>query len=191
MSVLIVGLVIFFGAHSVSIVNRDFRDRMRARLGEMPWKGLYSLVSLAGFVLMVWGYGLARAEPVVLYVPPLWMRYVAVVLLVPVFPLLVAAYLPSRIGAAARHPMLLATKLWALAHLMANGMLADLLLFGAFLVWAIADRIAVKRRAAPAAAAPPASLANDVVAVVAGLAIYLAFALWLHAWLFGVAPIAR
>jgi uncharacterized membrane protein len=190
MSVLILGLAIFFGVHSLSIVNRDFRDRMLAKYGEKPWKGGYSLVSLIGFVLIVWGYGLARAEPVLLYVPPLWLRYVAIVLLLPVFPLLIAGHLPSRIGAAARHPMLLATKLWALAHLLTNGMLADLLLFGAFLAWAGADRISVKRRGPPPQAAAPATMANDMVVVIAGVAIYLAFVLWLHAWMFGVAPIA-
>jgi uncharacterized membrane protein len=190
MGVLILGLVIFFGVHSVSIVNRDLRDRTLERIGEAAWKGGYSLVSLIGFALIVWGYGLTRAEPVLLYQPPLWLRYVAIVFLLPVFPLLVAAKLPSRIGAAARHPMLLATKLWALAHLLANGMLADVLLFGAFLGWAIADRIAVKRRGPPAQATPPASVANDMVVLIVGIAIYLAFMLWLHAWLFGVAPIA-
>ncbi|MDH3712934.1 MAG: NnrU family protein [Gammaproteobacteria bacterium] len=190
MGVLILGLAIFFGVHSLSIVNRDFRDRMLAKFGEMPWKGGYAVVSLIGFAFIVWGYGLARAEPVLLYLPPLWLRYVAIVLLIPVFPLLIAAYLPSRIGIAARHPMLLATKIWALAHLLANGMLADVLLFGAFLAWAVADRISVKRRGPPAQATAPASNANDMFVVIAGVAIYFAFILWLHAWIFGVAPIA-
>lgn len=190
MGVLVLGLVIFFAIHSISIVNRDLRNRLQDRLGEGPWKGLYSLVSLVGLALIIWGYGLARAEPVVVYVPPLWLRHVAMILLLPIFPLLIAANLPSRTAVAARHPMLLATKLWALAHLLVNGMLADVLLFGAFLVWAIADRIAVKRRVpAPAAPTAPASLKNDVIVVVAGLAIYVLFVLWAHAWLFGVAPV--
>jgi len=190
MGVLILGLAIFLGVHSVSITNRDFRNRMVERLGEKPWRGVYSIISLIGFALIVWGYVLARAEPVLLYVPPLWLRYVALALLVPVFPLLIAANMPSRIGVAAKHPMLLATKLWALAHLLANGMLADVFLFGAFLAWAIADRIAVKRRQPQSQTAAPASATNDVIVVVAGLAIYAAFLLWLHAWAFGVAPIA-
>ncbi|MDH3452256.1 MAG: NnrU family protein [Gammaproteobacteria bacterium] len=188
MGALILGLAIFFAAHSVSIVNREFRNRAIAKLGEMPWKGVYSLISLVGFVLIVWGYGAARAEPILLYMPPLWLRYVALVLLLPVFPLLIAAYLPSRISVVAKHPMLLAAKLWAVAHLLTNGMLADVLLFGAFLAWAVADRIAVKRREPATEAAAPSSPANDIIVSVAGVAVYLAFVLWLHAWLFGVAP---
>jgi len=189
MGILILGLAIFFAVHSVSIVKRDYRDRMVAQIGEGPWKGIYSLISLVGFALILWGYGMAGQTPVLLYVPPLWLRYVAIVLLAPVFPLLIAAYLPSRLGVAARHPMLLATKLWALAHLMANGMLADVLLFGTFLAWAVADRIAVKRRAPTVVKVAPSSIANDVIVVVAGIALYLAFLLWLHAWLFAVAPL--
>lgn len=190
MGTLILGLVIFFAVHSVSIFSRPFRDRMVETLGEMPWKGVYTLLSLIGVVLIVWGYGAARAEPTVLYVPPLWLRHVALVLLLPVFPLFVATYLPSRIGVAARHPTLLATKLWAFAHLLANGMLADVLLFGAFLAWAVADRIAVKRRAVTREVTAPATIANDVIVVVVGLAAYVAFLLWAHTWLIGVPPIA-
>jgi uncharacterized membrane protein len=164
---------------------------MAARLGEWPWKALYSVVAVAGLVLVVWGYGLARAEPVVLYAPPVWLRHLALLLLVPVFPLLLAAYLPGRIKAVTGHPMLAATKLWALAHLLANGTLADVVLFGSFLVWAVADRVSMKRREErPIPSAPPSRL-NDIVAVVGGLALYAAFVLWAHAWLFGVSPIGR
>ena len=190
MGTLILGLVIFFAVHSVSIVNRAFRDRMVETLGEIPWKGVYTLLSVVGVVLIVWGYGAARLEPTVLYVPPLWLRHIALVLLLPVFPLFVATYLPSRIGVAAKHPTLLATKLWALAHLLANGMLADVLLFGAFLAWAVADRIAVKRRAVTREVTAPATFTNDVIVVVVGLAVYVAFLLWVHTWLIGVPPIA-
>lgn len=105
MNVLLPGLVVFFGMHSVSIVNDPWRSRRAARMDEWPWKGLYALVSIAGFALIVWGYGLARQDPVVLYTPPAWLHPVAMVLLVPVFPLLLAAYLPGRIQTAARHPM--------------------------------------------------------------------------------------
>jgi uncharacterized membrane protein len=189
MGALLLGLAIFFGVHSVSIVNERWRNRTAAAIGEGPWKGLYALASIAGFVLIVWGYGLARQEPVVLYSPPVWLRHVAMLLLVPVFPLLVAAYLPGRIQAATRHPMLVATKLWAFAHLLANGTAADVLLFGAFLAWAVADRISLKRRTPRSVPHVPASGANDAIAVVAGLALYVAFVLWLHAWLIGVAPI--
>jgi uncharacterized membrane protein len=159
------------------------------RWGETPWKGLYTLVAVAGFVLLVIGYGIARQSPVVLYSPPVWTRHLALLLMLPVFPLLLAAYLPGRIKAAARHPMLVAVKLWALAHLLANGTLADVLLFGAFLAWAVADRISVKRRAPRAVPGAPARPVNDVIAVVGGLAIYAAFVLWLHRALIGVSPL--
>ena len=186
MNVLLLGLVIFFGGHSVSIVNDPWRGRMVAKMGEWPWKGLYALVSLIGFVLIVWGYGLARHDPVVVYTPPGWLRPVAMVLLVPVFPLLLATYLPGRIQAAAQHPMLVATKLWAVAHLLANGMLADLLLFGAFLVWAVLDRISMKHRTQWPVPSVPPSRVNDLIAVAGGLALYAAFVLWLHGWLIGI-----
>jgi uncharacterized membrane protein len=189
MEILIAGLVIFLGMHSISIVNSGWRERTVARLGEQTWQGLYGLVSLVGFVLIVWGYGLARQEPVVLYVPPVWLRHVTLLLLVPVFPLFLAAYLPGRIQSTTKHPMLAAVKLWAFAHLLANGMLADVLLFGAFLAWAVADRISLKHRTGPAVQGAPPSKLNDVIAVVAGLALYVAFLFWLHRWLIGVPPV--
>lgn len=191
MNILLLGLVIFFGAHSVSIVNDPWRNRMAASIGEWTWKGVYALLSIAGFVLIVWGYGLARQDPVVLYTPPAWLHPVAMVLLIPVFPLLLAAYLPGRIQAAARHPMLASTKLWAVAHLLANGMLADVLLFGAFLVWAVLDRISMKHRTQRPVPSVPPSRANDLIAVIGGLALYAVFVLWLHGWLIGVPLIAR
>ena len=190
MSWLVLGLVVFLGVHSVSIVAPAWRDGMVERLGEAPWKGLYTLASLAGFVLIVIGYGAARADPVLLYTPPTWLRHLALLLLVPVFPLLLAAYLPGRIKTAAKHPMLLATKLWAFAHLLANGSLADVLLFGGFLAWAVADRISLKRRTPrPVPGAPPSD-ANDAIVVIAGLALYGLFVVWAHGALIGVAPLA-
>lgn len=191
MTLLIVGLVLFIGVHSVSIVNEPWRDRMQARLGEGAWKGLFALLSLLGLLLIIWGYEAARLTPTVLYVPPTWLRHVALLLLLPVFPLLLSTYLPGRIKSAAKHPTLLATKLWAVAHLLANGMLADVLLFGALLAWAVADRISMKHRSARPLPAAPSSAANDFIAVGVGLALYVAFVLWLHAWLFGVAPVGR
>ena len=187
MLLLILGLVLFLGIHSVSIVSASGRNRLVQQLGEGPWKGLYSLVSLAGFVLIVVGYGAAREAPVVLYTLPNGFRHLAAVLMLPVFVLLLAAYLPGRIQRAAKHPMLLAVKLWALAHLLANGTLADVLLFGGFLAWAVADRISVKRRGVTAPQAR-GSAVNDVIAVVVGLGIYVLFVVWAHAWLFGVRP---
>jgi uncharacterized membrane protein len=186
MGLLIAGLVIFLGMHSVAIVNDPWRQGMVARLGEWPWKGLYSLVSLVGLVLIVWGYGQARMDPTVVYVAPDWGRHLTMLLMLPVFPLLLAAYLPGRIQAATRHPMLAAVKFWALAHLIANGMLADLLLFGGFLAWAVADRISLKRRTEPSVPRLPAAKANDLIAVVGGLVLYGLFLAWLHGALFGI-----
>ena len=187
MTLLILGLLLFLGVHSVSIVARPWRDATIARIGEGPWKGGYTLISLIGFALIVYGYGLARQQPVVIYTPPAGLRHLAMLVMLPVFPLLLAAYLPGRIQRAAKHPMLLSTKLWALAHLLANGMLADVLLFGGFLLWAGLDRMSVARR--PATAAPKAGgKANDLIAVVAGLLIYGVFVGGLHLWLFGVSP---
>jgi uncharacterized membrane protein len=189
MGYLILGLVIFLGVHSVSIVAPAWRDSMVTRMGQHAWKGVYSLASIASFVLLIWGYGLARMEPVVLYAPPAWLRWASVVLMLPAFPLLLAAYFPGRISAALKHPMLSAVKFWALAHLLANGMLADVLLFGGFLAWAIADRISFKRRPQrPIRTAPPNRL-NDAIAVVAGLGLYVLFVFWLHVRWFGVSPL--
>lgn len=189
MTLLILGLVIFLGAHSVAIVAPAWRDAQLAARGEKAWKGIYTAISLIGFVMLVYGYGLARQAPVVLYVPPTWLRHLALLLLVPVFPMLLAAYLPGRIKTATKHPMLLATKLWATAHLLVNGNLNDVLLFGGFLVWAVADRISLKRRPVRAIPGAPARPANDLIAIVAGLALYAAFVLKLHLWLFGVNPL--
>ena len=189
MGVLLLGLIIFFTVHSVSIFNMPWRDHTVAKVGEWPWKGLYSLAAIIGFVLIVWGYGLARHDPVVIYLPPAWLRHLAILLLVPVFPLLLTTYLPGRILAATKHPMLLATMLWAVAHLLANGMLVDVLLFGSFLGWAVVDRISMNHRTQrPIPGAPP-SKANDIIAVVVGLALYVAFVLWFHTRLIGVSPI--
>lgn len=186
MATLVLGLLLFLGVHSVSIINDPWRDRMADRMGELPWKGLYSIISIVGVVLIVQGYDAARYDPVVLYTPPDSLRHLALLLLLPVFPLLLAAYLPGRIKAAASHPMLLAVKLWALAHLLANGMLADVLLFGGFLAWAVADRISQKRRTPRPIPGIPESNRNDIIAVAAGLAVYVVFVMWLHRAVIGV-----
>ena len=187
MLMLVAGLVLFLGVHSVSIVSRSGRDALVQKLGEGAWNGLYSLVALAGFVLIIYGYAKAREAPVPLYQLPTAARHASALLMLPVFVLLAAAYLPGRIQRAAKHPMLLAVKFWALAHLLANGTLADVLLFGGFLAWAVADRISVKRRGVVAPQAP-GSAVNDAIAVVVGLAIYGLFVGGAHAWLFGVRP---
>ena len=186
---LVAGLVIFLGVHSISIVARDWRERTVARIGPAAWKALYSVASLIGFLLIVGGYAQARLDPVILYQPPVWARHLTALLMLPVFPLLLATYLPGRIKAAVKHPMLTATKAWALSHLLANGMLADVLLFGGFLAWAVADRIAVGKRSAQrrTPGAPPSKV-NDVIAVIGGLAIYVVFVVWAHQRFIGVPP---
>jgi uncharacterized membrane protein len=193
MVLLILGLVVFLGIHSVSIVAPRWRTRQLARFGEKPWKGIYSLASLIGLVLLIYGYGESRHAPVVLYTPPMALRHIALLVMLPVFPLFLATYFPGRISAAAKHPMLLSIKLWATAHLLANGTLGDVVLFAAFLAWAVADRISVKRRTADEQhdipKAPPKPF-NDAIAVVAGLAIYAAFLAGVHRWLIGVSPLA-
>jgi uncharacterized membrane protein len=185
---LVAGLVVFLGVHSIRIFAPHWRERMIARIGAGPWKVIYSLASLAGFLLIIGGYSAARLEPVVLYNPPFWMRHLVALLMLPVFPLLLAAYLPGRIKAAVKHPMLTATKAWALSHLLVNGMLADVLLFGGFLAWAVIDRISAGKRPQAAVRGAPLSIRNDVIAVVAGLALYGVFVMWAHVRLFGVAP---
>jgi uncharacterized membrane protein len=185
----ILGLVVFFGIHSVAIVAPAWRDDQAARHGG-SWKGIYSVVSLVGLVLLIYGYGMARQVTPVVWSPPTFMRHIALLVMLPVFPLLLAAYLPGRIKAAAKHPMLLAVKFWALAHLLANGSLVDVILFGSFLAWAIADRIAVKKRPVQRVipGAPPGR-ANDAIALVGGLVIYAAFLAGVHRWLIGVSPL--
>lgn len=190
MTALILGLLLFLGAHSVRIFADGWRSRQLARLGEGKWKGLYSVVSAIGFVLIIWGYGLARADPVLLWSPPLWTRHVAALLTVPAFMLLAAAYVPgTRIKARLGHPMVAGVKLWAFAHLLANGTLPAVVLFGAFLVWAVADFASARRRDRRAGTVyPPGSLVRDALAVVAGLVAWAAFAFLLHGWLIGVRP---
>lgn len=190
MSVLIVGLIVFLGVHSVRIVAEPWRSAQIARRGLNAWKGLYSLVSLAGFVLIVWGYGLARAEPLALWAPPAWTRHVAALLTLPAFVLIAAAYVPgSRIKAAVGHPMVAGVKVWAIAHLLSNGNLADVLLFGAFLLWAVADfRSARQRDRAAGVSYRPGTAARDGLVIAAGTGVWALFAGFLHLWLIGVRP---
>jgi uncharacterized membrane protein len=190
MTYLIAGLVLFFAVHSIAIVAPAWRDATAARLGEPAWKALFALASTVGFVMLVHGYGVARGDAPVLYATPSWMRHVTALLMLPVFPLLLATYLPGRIRTAVRHPTLVATKTWAVAHLLVNGSVADVLLFGSFLAWAVADRIAVGRRAVQRRLpGPPPTRWNDLVAVVGGLALYAFFVGWAHLHLIGVPPL--
>lgn len=186
MDKLILGLVVFFGGHSMSLLALGWRDRMAKRLGVRAWQGAYSILALVGFYLLVTGYGAARPTAATLYAPLPWLHYVAAVLMLPVFTLALSSVLPGRIRARAGHPLLLATMLWAVAHLLTNGSAADVLLFGAFLAWAVAVRLSLARRPARRMIVLPAGMANDFIAVVGGLALYAAFIFGLHARLFGV-----
>ena len=193
MAVLLLGLVLFLGVHSTRIVAEGWRTRTIARVGEMPWKGGYTVASIVGLVLLVWGYGLARQNPVVLWTPPRGMNHLSALLMVFSFVLLVAAYVPrNAIKARLHHPMVLGVKVWALAHLVANGTLADVLLFGAFLVWAVFSfRAARQRDRSGNVTYAAGTMAGTLTTVVVGLALFAVFVLWAHAWLIGVQPISR
>jgi uncharacterized membrane protein len=190
MTLLLLGLALFLGVHSTRIVADGWRAATVARVGAMPWKGIYSLLSIAGFVLIVIGYGAARQSPVVLFAPPVWTRHLAALLTIPAFVLLVAAYVPGNaIKRAVGHPMMAGVKVWALAHLLANGTLADVLLFGTFLSWAVLGFIAARRRDRAAGTTYPAGPGSrTAIAVVVGVVAWAVFAFALHRPLIGVAP---
>jgi uncharacterized membrane protein len=192
MLILLLGLVIFLGSHSVRVFAEGWREATIARLGEGPWKGLYSLVSIVGFVLIIWGYAIWRADSAVLFEPPVWLKHVALLLNLVAF-ILIGAYIApaGRLKARLGHPMILGVKLWAFAHLLSNGRVAELVLFGAFLAWAIIDFAASRRRDrehGTVRVAGPAT--NDAIALGIGVAIWAVF-LWRgHEWLIGVSPLA-
>lgn len=192
MAMLIAGLLLFIGTHSTRIFADDWRSTMIARLGEKPWKGLISVLSVAGFVLMIVGYDAARSAPVPIYAPPTWLRHLSVLLMVVASILLVATYVPrNALKAKMGHPMVLSVKTWAFAHLLANGTLADLLLFGSFVIWAVLDfRVSRRRDRANGTVYPEGAVGNTLVTVVLGVVVWAVFALWLHARWVGVAPIA-
>jgi uncharacterized membrane protein len=195
MLVLILGLVLFLGMHAVTM-KRDWRAQLIERFGAGGYKGLYSAVSILGFLLLIYGYGLQRAAGyTVVWEPPVWTRHLALLLNLPIFILLAVGRRPSWLLSRVKHPMLLAVKIWATAHLLANGDLGSMLLFGGFLGWAVMARISVKRR--PEEIARAAAMTNvafgrrDVIAIAAGLVLYVVFALWLHPLLIGVPVITR
>jgi uncharacterized membrane protein len=190
MTLLIIGIIVFLGLHLLPTVS-GLRDRLVSRFGQNGYRALFSLLSIAGFVLLV--YGFAKAPVVQVWSPPGWTRWVAIVLMLPAFILLVAAYVPGRIKARLKHPFLVAIKIWAFAHLIANGDLASIILFGSFLAYAVYDRITLKRRAARGLVTVPASgpPRNDVIAVVLGTVFYVVFLVWLHPLLIGTAPLPQ
>jgi uncharacterized membrane protein len=190
MTLLILGLVIFLGVHSVRIFADGWRTRTLARVGEPAWKGVYTVLSIVGFALIVWGYGAARQQPVVLWAAPVWTRHLAALLTLVAFVMLFAAYVPGNgIKARLKHPMVLGVKVWAGAHLLANNTLADLLLFGGFLVWAVLDfRSSRQRDRASQVIYPPGRAGATAVTVVLAVVAWAVFAFWAHAALIGVRP---
>jgi len=190
MAALIAGLVVFFTGHSVSLVAPSWRMRQIARMGIGPWKLAYSAISIAGFVLIVWGFGMARAQGIVVWQPPVWTRHVAVALTILGFVLIAAGYIPgTAIKTALWHPMTAGVALWALGHLIANGGVADVVLFGAFFVWASIAFVARRRRDRDAGVVyAGGSVARNAIAVAAGIVVSLLFALYLHGPLIGVRP---
>ncbi len=191
MTALMLGLIVFFGIHSVRIISDDFRTRQIEKVGIRTWRAMYAAVSLVGLVLIVVGYAEARGAPQVIWYPAPWLMHVAILLTIPSFILFAAAYVSgTRIRNKVGHPMLLGIKVWAFAHLIANGMLADVLLFGTFLVWGVAAYASARRRdRRDGTILPIGPLRRDLLAVVIGLVAWAVFALWVHRWLFGVAPL--
>ncbi len=190
MLLFLLGLILFLAVHSVRVFAEGWRTQMVARIGALPWKAAYSVVSLAGFVLLVYGYGLTREAPTVLWSPPVWTRHLAALLTIPAFVMVVAAYVPGNgIKCRLKHPMMLGIKTWALAHLLANGTLADVLLFGSFLAWAVlVFRAARGRDRAAGTVYPAGSAAMTGVTIAAGLVAWAVFAMWAHRPLIGVGP---
>ena len=187
LAIMIIGLAVFLGAHTL-VALRPQRAAVIARVGEGPYKGLFSLVSLIGIILI--GYGFARyraAGYIDIWMPPRWTRHVTEALVWPAIIFVVAAYVPSEIKRVLKHPMLAGVKLWALAHLIANGDLGSIILFGGILAWAVYDRISLKHRTdAGGPPIPIGGVRNDVVAVIVGTLIYLALAFWFHPYAIGV-----
>jgi uncharacterized membrane protein len=187
LAVEILGLVILLGAH-VFISMRNERAMLIAKIGEWPYRGLFSLVSIVGIVLIAYGFASYRAAGLlVVWSPPAWTRQIVVALMWPASIMVVAAYIPGNIKGVLKHPMLAGVKTWAFAHLCANGDLGGIILFGSVLAWAVYDRITLKRRSDPGA--PPIPVGggkNDIIAIVVGTVVYLALGLVFHPIVIGV-----
>jgi uncharacterized membrane protein len=190
MTLLVVGLILFLGIHSTRVFAEPWRQRFIAERGEGVWKGLYSVASLLGFVLLCIGYSQARQQPVVLWGSPSWVRHAAALLTLLSFVMLAAAYVPkNHLKAALKHPMVLGVKVWALAHLLANNTLADVLLFGGFLLWAVLSfRAARARDRVNGTVYPPGEGLRTAIVLLIGVGAWVAFAMKLHLVLIGVAP---
>lgn len=190
MAYLACGLVLFLGVHSIRVCAENWRSARIAAIGENSWKAAYSLISGLGLAMIVWGYGLARSEPIVVWTPAPWTVHLAAILTLPAFILIVAAYVPgNRIKVRIGHPMVVGTKLWAFAHLLSNGNLADLLLFGSFLLWAIASfRAARARDRAEGVVRPAGPVGRDIAVFAIGIGAWAGFSMVLHMLLIGVRP---
>jgi len=180
--VLVIGLILFLGMHSARIFADGARTRLVTKLGTNGWKGLYALISLAGFILIIYGFGIARQAPVILWESPRWTRHLAALLTLPAFVLMFASQIPgTHIKARLKHPMVLGVKLWAFTHLLANGRLHDVILFGAFLLWAVLSFRAARRRdRALGTVYVAAGVGRDLMAIVLGIGAWAAFAFYLH-----------
>ncbi|WP_028603830.1 NnrU family protein [Ottowia thiooxydans] len=193
MLILVLGLILFLGVHSVRIFAEGWRTSTIANMGDKKWKGAYSVISLIGFVLIIWGYGMARQQPVMVWSPPMGMKHLNSLFTLLAFILLAAAYIPrNQLKAKLHHPMVLSVKLWAFGHLLATGKLADLVLFGSFLLWAVLNfRAARQRDRALGTVYAPGTMSGTLLAVIVGVVAWAAFAFWLHAALIGIAPMGR
>ncbi|MBB3315753.1 putative membrane protein [Rhizobium sp. BK181] len=193
MALLIVGIIIFLGLHLIRVIAPGLRQSMIDRLGENGWKGVYSVLSILSLILLIYGFGHARQVTGVLYTPPVWMAHIAVTLMLIALICLVASLLPAgRIAVKTKHPMVLSVKIWAFAHLLANGETSSVLLFAAFLAWGVILRIALKRRerAGELTLRPFVSGKYDLYAAIIGVVVWALITFKLHELLIGVAPIA-
>ncbi|MBD9648098.1 NnrU family protein [Ensifer sp. ENS09] len=192
MAILVLGIILFLGLHLIRVVAPGFRAGVIESRGKGTWMGIYAILSLIGLCLIIYGFGQARSETGMLYDPPVFMRHIALLLMLFAFIFLAAGFLPAgRIAVAVKHPQVLSIKVWALAHLLANGETSSVLLFGSFLAWAVILRISLKRRERAGERVLPVfkSATNDVLAVIIGLVAYVLFVWKLHEWLIGVAPV--
>ncbi|SDA85446.1 NnrU family protein [Sinorhizobium sp. NFACC03] len=192
MAILVLGIIIFLGVHLIRVVAPGFRAGIIESRGKGTWMGIYAILSLIGLCLIIYGFGQARGETGMLYNPPVFLRHIALLLMLFAFVFLAAGFLPAgRIAVAVKHPQILSIKTWALAHLLANGETSSVLLFGSFLAWAVILRISLKRRERAGERVLPVfkSSTNDVLAIVISLVAYGLFVWKLHEWLIGVAPV--
>jgi len=192
LAILVLGLVVFLAPHTLTVF-RAARQRIVDHVGVLPYKAIYSIVSLIGIALIAYGFELYRSTGWIdVWHPPSWTRHVTVALMWPAIILVVAAYIPGDVKRTLKHPMLSGVKLWAVAHLISNGDLGSIVLFGSILAWAVFDRITLRRRTDPGAPPiPTGGRRNDIIAVVLGTVLYLVLALWFHPTVIGVHVFGR